>query len=39
MIKGHEVRLVIEGLERIRDWDEYQEILCFLRLWRREYDG
>jgi len=37
MIKGDEVALVVEGLERIKDWWEYQEICYILRLWRREY--
>jgi len=37
-MKLNEKRLVVEGLEKIRSWEEYQQILCFLRLWRKECD-
>jgi hypothetical protein len=38
-MKLNEKRLVVEGLTKVKSWSEYQAILCFLRLWRREYDN
>lgn len=35
-MKINEKQLVLDRLKVVKDWDDFQKILCFLRLWRAE---
>jgi len=35
-MKINEKQLILDRLKIVKDWSEFQKLMCFLRLWRSE---